>query len=168
MTTKQIIPAVSIAMLRGNRVLLVRRGQAPSRGFYAFPGGRVEPGETLEAAARRELLEETGLEAGELSPLTKVLIEGDSADYDLQVFAGRYAGGEPTGRQRRSGGRLLHTDRNGAAGSHGVGAAGVPVKFSRHRKWNSKKIRGHNLPPRLAADKLFRHKGLCGELLFCS
>jgi 8-oxo-dGTP diphosphatase len=96
MTTKQIIPAVSIAMLRGDRVLLVRRGQAPSRGFYAFPGGRVEPGETLEAAARRELLEETGLEAGELSPLTKVLIEGDdSADYDLQIFAGRYAGGEP-------------------------------------------------------------------------
>jgi 8-oxo-dGTP diphosphatase len=95
MTTKQIIPSVSIAMLRGNRVLLVRRGQAPSRGLYAFPGGRVEPGETLEAAARRELLEETGLEAGELSPLSKVLVEGDSADYDLQIFAGRYAGGEP-------------------------------------------------------------------------
>ena len=94
MTAKQIIPAVSVALLRGNRLLLVRRGQAPSRGFYAFPGGRVEPGEALEAAARRELAEETGLAAGALAPLVKVHVEGDSVDYDLQVFAGQYNGGE--------------------------------------------------------------------------
>jgi ADP-ribose pyrophosphatase YjhB (NUDIX family) len=94
MTAKQIIPAVSVALLRGDRLLLVRRGQAPSRGFYAFPGGRVEPGETLEAAARRELAEETGLAAGVLAPLLKVHVEGDAVDYDLQVFAGQYAGGE--------------------------------------------------------------------------
>jgi 8-oxo-dGTP diphosphatase len=95
MTEKQIIAAVSVAVLRGDRVLLVKRGQAPSRGLYAFPGGRVEPGETLEGAARRELFEETGLEAGDLSPLVSVLIEGEIANYDLQVFAGGYAGGEP-------------------------------------------------------------------------
>ena len=94
MTAKQIIPAVSVALLRGNRLLLVRRGQAPSRGFYAFPGGRVEPGEALEAAARRELAEETGLAAGALAPLVKVHVEGDAVDYDLQVFAGQYTGGE--------------------------------------------------------------------------
>ena len=94
MTAKQIIPAVSVALLRGDRLLLVRRGQAPSRGFYAFPGGRVETGETLEAAARRELAEETGLAAGEISPLVMVHVEGDAVDYNLQVFAGQYAGGE--------------------------------------------------------------------------
>ena len=60
-----------------------------------FPGGRVEAGETLEEAARRELAEETGLVAGVLSPLVRVPVEGDDVDYDLQVFFGRYAGGEP-------------------------------------------------------------------------
>src|SRR5687768_10103190 len=95
MAGKQIIPAVSVALRRGDTLLLVRRGQAPSRGYYAFPGGRVEPGETLEAAARRELAEETGLTAGEISPLVLVHVEGDAVDYNLQVFAGTYCGGEP-------------------------------------------------------------------------
>ena len=95
MAEKPIISAVSVALVRGDRLLLVRRGQAPSLGLYAFPGGRVEPSEALEAAARRELGEETGLEVGDLSPLVKVFIEGEAADYDLQVFAGQYASGEP-------------------------------------------------------------------------
>ena len=43
------------------RLLLIRRGKEPSRGCWSVPGGRVESGETLEAATGRELLEETGL-----------------------------------------------------------------------------------------------------------
>jgi 8-oxo-dGTP diphosphatase len=44
-------------------LLLIRRKNEPFRGAYAFPGGFVEVGETTEAAARRELKEETGIDA---------------------------------------------------------------------------------------------------------
>ena len=43
------------------RLLLVRRGQEPATGTWSVPGGRVEPGESDEAATAREVLEETGL-----------------------------------------------------------------------------------------------------------
>ena len=55
-----------VAFDRKGRVLLVRRANPPFAGHYALPGGFVERGETVEAACRREFLEETGLEAGPL------------------------------------------------------------------------------------------------------
>lgn len=97
--TEEPTAAVSVALVRKDRVLLVKRGLAPSRGLYAFPGGRVEPGETLEQAARRELFEETGLQAGPLTPVTEILIAPGDGDppihFLLQVFSGPHVGGEP-------------------------------------------------------------------------
>jgi 8-oxo-dGTP diphosphatase len=66
--------SVDIAVFRGRAgerdVLLVNRAQDPFAGMWALPGGFVEEGETLESAARRELLEETGLEpSGELEQI---------------------------------------------------------------------------------------------------
>ncbi len=53
--------AVGAVVFKDERVLLVRRGQPPSEDLWAIPGGSVEIGETLQEAAEREILEETGI-----------------------------------------------------------------------------------------------------------
>jgi 8-oxo-dGTP diphosphatase len=53
--------AVSAAIFRDGRVLIVRRARPPAHGLYTLPGGGVELGETLEQAVVREVREETAL-----------------------------------------------------------------------------------------------------------
>lgn len=53
--------AVSAAIVRDGKVLIVRRARNPALNFYTLPGGVVETGETLAAAVAREVREETGL-----------------------------------------------------------------------------------------------------------
>jgi len=53
--------AVSAAIIRDRKVLIVRRAREPASGLYTLPGGGVEAGETLGEAVIREVREETGL-----------------------------------------------------------------------------------------------------------
>ena len=67
-------------LVDGGKVLLTQRGKAPDKGLWGFPGGHVEPGETALEAARRELREETGMEARPVEYLTNVdVIRRDAA-----------------------------------------------------------------------------------------
>lgn len=57
------IAAVAAVLIKDNKILLVRRGHPPGQGKWSVPGGALEPGEKLVEAAKRELREETGLDA---------------------------------------------------------------------------------------------------------
>ncbi len=68
-------------------MLLVRRGNPPAAGRWAFPGGRVEPQESLSCAVEREVAEETGLEVqcGELIGVAEHI--SDSRHYVILDYA---------------------------------------------------------------------------------
>ena len=71
------------------RMLLIRRGHAPSRGLWSVPGGRVEPEETEEAAVVREVAEETGLAVAAGALLGRVRIPAGSVVFTVADFACR-------------------------------------------------------------------------------
>ena len=84
--------AVVVLVSKCDRLLFVQRGAEPQIGKWCFPGGYVDRGEEVEAAARREVHEETGLD---------VQIEGLIGVYSLEsnpvivvAYSGRMVGGE--------------------------------------------------------------------------
>jgi 8-oxo-dGTP diphosphatase len=90
--------AVSAAIFRDDKILLVRRARPPAKGFYSLPGGRVEFGETLHAALQREVAEETALKI-EIIGLAgwREVVPGTSGGghYLIMSFAARWTSGEP-------------------------------------------------------------------------
>lgn len=87
---------MSVAILHEGRFLLVRRGRAPAKGLYAFPGGRVEAGETREQAVIREALEETGAQLANVAHVVDLAIPAENDDrieFVLSVHSASYAGG---------------------------------------------------------------------------
>jgi len=69
--TARLTADVVLFSVREDRlyVLVIRRGWPPFKGLWALPGGHVDVGEDVLAAAHRELAEETGLHAGRLDPV---------------------------------------------------------------------------------------------------
>jgi 8-oxo-dGTP diphosphatase len=96
------VPTVGVICLRGDEVLLIKRGNPPRQGQWSLPGGRLEWGETTPVAALRELVEETGVRA-ELLGLVDVVdglftsrTTGETTRHYLMIdYAARWLSGEP-------------------------------------------------------------------------
>ena len=92
--------AVSAAIFRDGRVLIVRRAQPPAHGLYTLPGGVVELGETLVEAVKREIREETDLEIEPhgLAGYRQVIARDSSGRIErhfvILPFAARWLAGE--------------------------------------------------------------------------
>jgi len=105
--------AVSAAIFRGDKILLVRRARSPAKGLYSLPGGRVELGETVYAALHREVDEETALkiEIIGLAGWREVVPASSGAGhYVIMSFAARWASGEPVLNEELDDFRWLRPD----------------------------------------------------------
>jgi 8-oxo-dGTP diphosphatase len=93
--------AVSAAVIRGGKVLVVRRARPPAVGVYTLPGGGVEVGETLVDAIRREVREETALDIDPIALAGYREVIGRDAGgavdrhFVILPFAARWIAGEP-------------------------------------------------------------------------
>lgn len=93
MTKPATVPCVGAVITRADgRLLLIQRGNEPGRGLWSLPGGRVEPGESDEAAVAREVAEETGLTVT-VGKLAGRVRRGryDIGDYFATVVSGELA-----------------------------------------------------------------------------
>jgi 8-oxo-dGTP diphosphatase len=76
--------ATAVIPFPTDKILLVKRLTVPFRGYWALPGGRVDPGETVEQTILREVKEETGLDVTVVSKIGEYHEQGvqDGAEYD--------------------------------------------------------------------------------------
>jgi len=138
------VPAVGVVCLRGDKVLLIRRGNPPRQGEWSLPGGRIEPGERAVDAALRELREETGVEAEIIGLLDVVdgLFPEAGRHYVLIDYAARWLAGEPVAGDDAAEARFVPLDQVGAlvgwsetrriialAASKITGMSSSPVRF---------------------------------------
>lgn len=93
--------AVSAAIIRDGRVLIVQRAQPPMRGVFTLPGGVVEAGETLHEALVREIDEELGMAiepvalAGHREVIARDADGRAKRHFIILAFAARWISGEP-------------------------------------------------------------------------
>jgi 8-oxo-dGTP diphosphatase len=69
-----------------NKILLIKRNTIPFKGYWALPGGRMDPGETLEQTIIREVNEETGLEITILHKIGEYVEKGVKDDVEYEYY----------------------------------------------------------------------------------
>ena len=95
------VVAVGAVVFKDQNVLLIKRSQEPAKGQWSIPGGKVKIGETLQEAAEREILEETGIVIKANEPVHSFdIIEKDLDSrvcfhYVIIDFLANYVSGEP-------------------------------------------------------------------------
>ena len=94
------IASVAACVLKGDRVLVIKRANPPSQGLWSVPGGVIELGETFQGAAKRELDEECGIEieAGRVFHVENLVVPDETGrirfHYVVTYLVARYIGGE--------------------------------------------------------------------------
>ena len=91
--TDEVPNAASVALIRDGKVLLIKRAFAPYQHLWTLPGGRIEPGESIEQCAIREIAEEVGLAIRNPRPVLVQPLGRDGA-FRLAVFATRDFSGQ--------------------------------------------------------------------------
>ncbi|MDY6952880.1 MAG: NUDIX hydrolase [Thermodesulfobacteriota bacterium] len=86
---------IGVCVVKKGMVLLGKRRNAHGAGSWCFPGGHLEFGESIEQCARREVLEEAGLEIENLchGPFTNDIFEKEGKHYVTLFVVADYAGG---------------------------------------------------------------------------
>ncbi len=116
-------PGAGVVLLRGDRICLVKRKFAPKAGQWSLPTGFMEWTETIELTARREVLEETGLEVC----LTGLFaVETGLLPPDSPVVVVLY-------RAEETGGQLMAGDDAAEVGFFNLDVLPGPVAFAAHR-----------------------------------
>lgn len=90
--------ATAIIEFPQKMILLIKRDTVPFRGYWALPGGRAEPGETVEQAIIREVKEETGLDVEVVRKIGEYHEHGSREDVEYDYYPAcflvRVIGGE--------------------------------------------------------------------------
>jgi ADP-ribose pyrophosphatase YjhB (NUDIX family) len=109
--------AVSAAIIRDGRVLVVQRARSPARGLFTLPGGVVECGETLEEAIMREVQEETAITiqpvglAGHREVIVCDAEKRVERHFVILSFAARWLAGEPRLNEELAAAHWLRPDQ---------------------------------------------------------
>ncbi len=78
--------STAIILFPSDKILLIKRNTRPFVGYWALPGGRMDPGETVEQTIVREVKEETGLDVAIISKVGEYVEKGVKDDIEFEYY----------------------------------------------------------------------------------